>query len=551
MSNISMSMKVLQFKKMFLEGKDPESENIRNNIHEIKKQFGEGEGQINALATCLAILLGKSFPGKLYLEESEKIGEKGKSSTWYSLAAQFVYINIDKHVKDAPQDIKNKNKYYGILLGDFEETNRRIEKIKNINENILHMTLAGGLNYIINLVKANNKLADEIKEEKIDKIKQCIKTFEQEVLKMANLNKIELLKKNYQLILTGAPGTGKTYMAMHEIADEILGKNADKENQVKLIQFHPSYDYTDFVEGIKPVLTGGSGIQYELKNGVFKEFCRRAGVIERIVSTDKLVSEDTINEYLRTKLQKKKINEFWENWVNENRAIVNEYNNNPKNDETKKKLIKNLPKFLLIIDEINRAEISKVIGEIMFSIDADYRGIKGKVETQYSSSSDENTFFINTQEDAFFIPSNVYIVGTMNNIDRSVEVFDFALRRRFAWYEVKANEIMEEVLESMLKGTSFEAKSKELADKAKLFNECMVTELKLRSDCYHLGPAYFGKIKNYDDLAYDEALKALWDNHLFQIINEYSKSGGIKNQQLANLKDNFIKKVGSISETTS
>lgn len=551
MSNICMSMKVSEFKEMFLEGRDPESENIRNNIHEIKKQFGQGEGQINALATCLAILLGKSSPGKLYLAESEKIGEKGKSSTWNSLAAQFVYINIEKYVKEEYQDRGDKNNYYGILSGDIEETNRKINKINSINKDILAMTVAEGLNHIINLIKDNNKLEKKIKQEKIAKIEQCIKIFEREVFKMANLNKIELLKKNYQLILTGAPGTGKTYMAMHEIADEILGENRDKENQVKLIQFHPSYDYTDFVEGIKPVLTGGAGIQYELKNGVFKEFCRRAGVIERIVSTEKLVSEDTINEYLRTKLQKKKINEFWKNWLNENRVIVNEYNNSPKKGETKKKLIKNLPKFLFIIDEINRAEISKVIGEIMFSIDADYRGIKGKVETQYSSSSDENTFFINTQQDAFFIPSNVYIVGTMNDIDRSVEVFDFALRRRFAWYEVKANEIMEEVLESMLKGTSFESKSKELADKAKVFNEYMVTELKLRSDCYHLGPAYFGKIKNYDDLAYDEALKALWDNHLFQIINEYSKSGGIKNRQLTNLKDNFFKKVGSISGTTS
>lgn len=85
----------------------------------------------------------------------------------------------------------------------------------------------------------------------------------------------------------------------------------------------------------------------------------------------------------------------------------------------------------------------------MFCLDPDYKGPKGRIKTQYASSATKESFFVSEDDDFFFIPSNVYIIGTMNDIDRSVEVFDFALRRRFAWCEIKADDIMDEVLKSM------------------------------------------------------------------------------------------------------
>lgn len=239
-----------------------------------------------------------------------------------------------------------------------------------------------------------------------------------------------LLKANKQLILNGAPGTGKTFSARNEIADKLLGENADKNIQMEMMQFHPSYDYTDFIEGIRPNLASRS-IGYTLKNGSFKSFCRKAGVIERIQASGKKVTEDTIKEFLSG--EDKSIVDFWINKIKEEGFDAE----NIKPAE--------LPPFLFIIDEINRAEISKVLGETMFCLDADYRGEKGRIATQYSALATDETFYINKDNDKFFIPSNVYIIGTMNDIDRSVEVFDFALRRRFAWHEVTAEAVMDKV----------------------------------------------------------------------------------------------------------
>lgn len=239
-----------------------------------------------------------------------------------------------------------------------------------------------------------------------------------------------LLKANKQLILNGAPGTGKTFSARNEIADKLLGKNADKNIQMEMVQFHPSYDYTDFIEGIRPNLASGS-IGYTLKNGSFKSFCRKAGVIERIQASGKKVTEDAIKEFLSG--EDKSIVDFWINKIKEEGFDAE--NIKPAD----------LPPFLFIIDEINRAEISKVLGETMFCLDADYRGEKGRIATQYSALATDETFYINKDNDKFFIPSNVYIIGTMNDIDRSVEVFDFALRRRFAWHEVTAEAVMDKV----------------------------------------------------------------------------------------------------------
>lgn len=315
---------------------------------------------------------------------------------------------------------------------------------------------------------------------------------------------VEMLKNNKQLILTGAPGTGKTYFARHEIADGLGIVN--KDIQMEMVQFHPSYDYTDFMDGIRPDLNGAN-LRYMLKNGSFKEFCRKAGVYERIRAAGKTIDKDSIKEFLGLDDE----NELLVYWQND--ELINDYEENNK-----------LPPFLFIIDEINRAEISKVLGEIMFCLDPDYRGKEGKIKTQYSSLATADTFFISVKDDMFFIPSNVYIVGTMNDIDRSVEIFDFALRRRFAWYEVKANDVMDEVLKNMqVDSKLLPNEYDDYLSRIELLNESLETELRL-SRHYHLGPSYFGKIVNYyTNGNYKEALKQVWKNHILQIITEYVK----------------------------
>lgn len=317
-----------------------------------------------------------------------------------------------------------------------------------------------------------------------------------------------LLKANKQLILNGAPGTGKTFSARNEIADKLLGENADKNIQMEMVQFHPSYDYTDFIEGIRPNLASGS-IGYTLKNGSFKSFCRKAGVIERIKASGQKVTEDTIKDFLKG--EDKSIVDFWINKINEEGFDAE--NIKPAD----------LPPFLFIIDEINRAEISKVLGETMFCLDADYRGEKGRIATQYSALATDETFYINMDNDKFFIPSNVYIIGTMNDIDRSVEVFDFALRRRFAWHEVTAEAVMDKVLKAMGVDNALGNDYDDYVSKITALNNSIDNTLKLNRH-YHLGPSYFAKILLYlDGNGYKKAREEVWDNHLSQILYEYVK----------------------------
>lgn len=365
-----------------------------------------------------------------------------------------------------------------------------------------------------------------------------------------NTPQYNLLLSNKQLIMNGAPGTGKTYSARNIIADilfDTLCKSENKKEEIKkvrmnMVQFHPSYDYTDFIDGIRPDLSGNE-LKYSLKNGSFKSFCRRAGVIERILAAGKKVDAGSIEDFLIG--EDDSIKKFWESEI-EKGELKKEIGNKSK-DITEFDLSK-LPSFLFIIDEINRAEISKVLGEIMYCLDPDYRGIKGAISTQYSALATDETFFINKDNDKFFIPSNVYIIGTMNDIDRSVEVFDFALRRRFAWYEVKSDEVMDGILRSMKVDDLLDSNYGDYTEKIENLNKAIVDKLKLGRH-YHLGPSYFAKIKLYYDEGkdYKEAVEKVWDNHISQILNEYVKGRG-KENEVENIRENFISNIPNSGE---
>ena len=256
---------------------------------------------------------------------------------------------------------------------------------------------------------------------------------------------VKLLKSNHNLVLTGAPGTGKTFAAKR--VAELMGANCE------LVQFHPSYDYTDFVEGLRPVMNSRRGIGFERKDGVFKEFCKRA---------------------LR--------------------------------DVSKKK------PYVFIIDEINRGEISKIFGELFYSIDRGYRGEEGRVKTQYQNLVPrEDPFY-----EGFYVPENVYIIGTMNDIDRSVESIDFAMRRRFAWVEFTAEESQSMLYSDDAWGD--EKKPKDIDEiKARMdrLNECIVSDKIGLTRAYQIGAAYFLKYALYND--FDD----LWKNHLKGVLYEY------------------------------
>ena len=159
-----------------------------------------------------------------------------------------------------------------------------------------------------------------------------------------------------------------------------------------------------------------------------------------------------------------------------------------------------LKPYIFIIDEINRGEISKIFGELFFAIDPGYRGKSGEISTQYANLHDN-------PDEKFYIPENVYIIGTMNDIDRSVDSFDFAMRRRFRFIEIKADERLE-MLESLGEELEEEAIRRMTALNKEI---AMVEEL---NENYQIGASYFLKLRV---LSFDQ----LWTDYLQPLLQEY------------------------------
>lgn len=388
---------------------------------------------------------------------------------------------------------------------------------------------------------------------------------------------IELLEQNKNLVLTGAPGTGKTFMAK-AIAKEM----GCSDDEIAFVQFHPSYDYTDFVEGLRPV-RDSDNFGFELRNGVFKDFCAKAlqnfkdseKSIERLQkeSSVREILEDFIEEAIynetvfetsgtknsfsivenneRTitvevpanektrlvKLSKAELIDLMENekpvtsgkdiqahFHRKHRTQQDSYifvlYNAIKNQAAKKPSVEvskvDTKNYVFIIDEINRGDISKIFGELFFAIDPGYRGERGKVNTQYQNIIEDSDPF----KDGFFVPENVYIIGTMNDIDRSVENMDFAMRRRFSWVEVTPNDT-----ESMLDELSCVEEAKETMER---LNKA-IEETEGLGSAYMIGPAYFRKLgENGGD--FDK----LWKMNIEPLLREYlrgfRKTGEIMNQ---------------------
>lgn len=173
-----------------------------------------------------------------------------------------------------------------------------------------------------------------------------------------------------------------------------------------------------------------------------------------------------------------------------------------------------LKKYVFIIDEINRGEISKIFGELFFSIDPGYRGEEGRVQTQYQNMIEDDDVF----KKGFYVPENVYIIGTMNDIDRSVESMDFAMRRRFAWQEVTAEESYYNMIENAEDKEEYTSFKDEI--KQRMFNlNKAIAETEGLNEAYQIGAAYFRKVLDY--INEEQPFECLWNNHLKGLLFEY------------------------------
>lgn len=407
---------------------------------------------------------------------------------------------------------------------------------------------------------------------------------------------IDLLKSSQNLILTGAPGTGKTYLAKQIARQMIFGEVKEKmtdeeqkqfDEQCDFVQFHPSYDYTDFVEGLRPVQDETGNVGFERKDGVFKEFCKKAlktleacySDLLRDISNSKNFTlkqkggNDTtalsVDDEKRIRwIERNNPEKIASNYVSfDNLKILYEkYNTFEKlnnieniNEEIRKtiegtadttyywtvlnELLHRMREkiFVFIIDEINRGEISKIFGELFFSIDPGYRGTDGKVRTQYANMQTTPNDFDKSlgitdsnNYGHFFVPENVYIIGTMNDIDRSVESMDFAFRRRFAFKEITAED-SKQMLDSddawgkdKMPKPDFLQKVKDKMDAINkvIFDDDEKIGIEGLSSAYHIGASYFLKLANYrnENGEYDEtSFSDLWENHLEGLLLDYMR----------------------------
>ena len=393
----------------------------------------------------------------------------------------------------------------------------------------------------------------------------------------------KLLLCRYNLIFNGAPGTGKTYLAK-QVAAQIIYEGNVPENfeedskfmeQCGFVQFHPSYDYTDFVEGLRPTRPNKDGnIGFERKDGIFKAFCKRT-LDESDTESDEIISLDyndendkvtkamkwlmtqngssfyshkrktemtlvikgdkiysrisngeeypvslkKIERYLRTGDYNERHDTYAPsvgNFIKENCPLYRNDSSNaiPNNDYSRIGIseTKGTLPYIFIIDEINRGEISKIFGELFFSVDPGYRGKKGRVQTQYQNLiTDETDPF----KEGFYIPENVYIIGTMNDIDRSVECMDFAMRRRFTFKEITA----EESASNMELGA-------EATERMMSLNNA-ISNIDGFNSSFHIGAAYFKDVDDFD---------ALWELKLTGLLKEYLRGMPDAEESLEALK---------------
>lgn len=368
----------------------------------------------------------------------------------------FNYMNLDisskkfiiqiipdyaKYLSDENKSMINGEEYLTICDKLIEVINNNNYEFKNLAELQLYAYYDYSIEYIAKYIEKNIDNVDNADKEEVNEMnikenynqsnKYNKKKFLQEVfITEKEYNKlVDLIKDKQNIILQGSAGVGKTYVAKR-LAYSIIGE--ENKKQVKMIQFHQSYSYEDFIMGFRPSENEG----FELKEGVFYRFCKEA-------------EDDEENEYF------------------------------------------------LIIDEINRGNISKIFGELFMLIENDKRG--EEAELLY-------------KDELFSVPKNLYIIGLMNTADRSLAMLDYALRRRFAFYDMKPAFDSKQFkdYQNGLKNNKFDNLIKTVKDLNKEISE----EL---GEGFCIGHSYFCNFQTVTD----DKLSQIIEYELIPLLKEY------------------------------
>ena len=328
---------------------------------------------------------------------------------------------------------------------------------------------------IIDTMQKYNILPKEVQELQIEGTKSIEPPIEDKsyILTLESLSEIlfmpfeklkaieELLEEKKQIIFYGPPGTSKTFVAKK--FSEYFVKN--KKENMEIVQFHPSYSYEDFIEGIKPRLS---------LEGEALGFVKQPGIFKNLVD----------------------------------------------------KCIKNPDKrFVLIVDEVNRGNISKIFGELIYLLE--YR--KEKIHLTYSPTEE------------FYIPDNLYIIGTMNSADRSIAFVDYALRRRFFFIEFYPDTDNESILKKWFKENMI--KEQYVNNILNIIKEINFEISRKLGKEYQIGYSYF-MIKNLDNRklqrVIDYAIIPLVEQYFFGKKDNVDEIRGICNRYINNLNNMLI-----------
>ena len=334
-----------------------------------------------------------------------------------------------------------------------------------ILENALEIDFSAGQKEIVNKIREVSNIMEQPNDNNTSK---------NQILSVRQDNNV--IENLSPLILYGPPGTGKTYKIQHEYIDKFA-----KEDRF-ITTFHQSFSYEEFVEGLKPVLADkpdgdtSSDVKYKIEKGIFYKACERAA---------ELAGYESKKDESETPLQK----------------CIADVDRSTKMDEA----IKENKIVLLCIDEINRANVSAVFGDLISLIEPSKRiGAKNEMVVSLPYS-----------KEAFAVPANLMIVGTMNTADRSIQLLDSALRRRFRFeellpdYDVINDKTAKEILKAI------NARIRCLLDKD-----------------HQIGHSYFIDAKS--DLDIFNAIK----DCVIPLLEEYFYNDAQKIRQILNEKDN-------------